>query len=36
MVVPTSDAPTTIDIQAQSGAVVKVSPGHRLRIIDVE
>lgn len=27
---------TTIEIAAQSGAIVEVPPGHRLRIIDVE
>lgn len=36
MAVPTSDSPTTIEIAPQSGAIVKLSPGHRLRIIDVE
>lgn len=34
--VPTSDCPTTIEIPPQSGAIVRLSPGHRLRIVDVE
>jgi uncharacterized protein YcgI (DUF1989 family) len=36
MVVPSSESRKTVEIAAQSGAVVKLSPGHRLRIIDVE
>lgn len=36
MTVPTSDSPTTVEIAPQSGAIVKLAPGHRLRIIDVE
>lgn len=36
MVVWTSDEPTTIEIPAQSGAIVRLAPEHRLRIIDVE
>lgn len=34
--VPSSDSPTTIEIPAQSGAIVKLSAGHRVRIVDVE
>jgi len=34
--VPTSDSPATVEIAPQSGAIVKLSPGHRLRIIDIE
>ncbi|MCB1286537.1 MAG: DUF1989 domain-containing protein [Mycobacterium sp.] len=33
---PTGDAATAVEIPAQSGAIVKLSPGQRLRIIDVE
>lgn len=36
MTVPTSDSPTTIEIPPQSGAIVQLAPGHRLRIVDVE
>ncbi|BBX10656.1 DUF1989 domain-containing protein [Mycolicibacterium aichiense] len=36
MVVPTSDVPTTVEIPAQSGAVVTLAAGHRLKIIDIE
>jgi len=36
MAVPTSDSPMAVDIAAQSGAIVKLSAGHRLRIVDVE
>jgi uncharacterized protein YcgI (DUF1989 family) len=34
--VPTSDTPTTIEIAPQSGVIVEMSPGHRIRIVDVE
>lgn len=34
--VPTGDSPTTVEIPAQTGAVVTLSPGQRLRLIDVE
>lgn len=33
---PNSDCPRTVDIPAQSGAVVTMAPGELLRIIDVE
>lgn len=33
---PSSDSPRTVDIPAQSGAVVTMAPGELLRIIDVE
>lgn len=36
MAVPSSDSATAVDIAPQSGAIVRLSPGHRLRIIDVE
>lgn len=36
MTIPTGDSPTTIDIAPQSGAIVELSPGHRIRIVDVE
>lgn len=32
----TCDSSKTVEIAPQSGAIVKLSPGHRLRIIDVE
>lgn len=35
MIVPTSDNPKTVDIPAQKGAIVRMSVGHRLRIVDV-
>lgn len=34
--IPTSDSLRAVEIPAQSGAIVKLSPGHRVRIIDVE
>lgn len=34
--VPSSDSPNTIGIPPQSGAIVRLSPGHELRIVDVE
>lgn len=34
--VPASDSSTTVEIPPQSGAIVRISPGHRIRIIDVE
>lgn len=34
--VPASDAPITVDIPPQSGVVVTVAAGHRLKIVDVE
>lgn len=34
--VPSGDSLATIDIKAQHGAIVKLSPGQRLRVIDVE
>lgn len=36
MAIPTGDAATAVEIPAQSGAIVKLSPGQRLRIVDVE
>jgi uncharacterized protein YcgI (DUF1989 family) len=36
MTVPTSDVPTIIEIPAQSGAIVTLATGHRLKIIDIE
>lgn len=36
MAVPTSDAPSVVEIPAQSGAIVKLWPDHTLRIVDVE
>ena len=36
MAIPTSDVLTSVDVPAQSGTSVRLSPGHRLRIIDVE
>lgn len=34
--VPNSEFPTIVEVAPQSGAIVKLSPGHRLRIVDVE
>lgn len=34
--VATGDSPVTVEVPAQSGAIVKLLPGQRLRIIDVE
>lgn len=36
MAIPTGDAAIGVGIPAQSGAIVKLSPGQRLRLIDVE
>lgn len=36
MSVPTSDLPMVVEVPAQSGAVVRLTAGLRLRIIDVE
>ena len=36
MTVPNSEVPTTVEIPAQSGAIVGLAAGHRLKIIDVE
>lgn len=34
--VSSGDSPTAVDIPAQHGAIVRLSPGQRLRVIDVE
>lgn len=36
MTVPSGEYPAIVDIPAQHGAIVKLSPGEHLRIIDVE
>ena len=36
MTIPSSGIPTTVEIPPQSGAIVSLAAGHRLRIIDVE